>query len=491
MKDAYPLPRIDDILDTLSGAKYFSTIDMASGYWQCEVQEEDKPKTAFVTTEGLHEFNVMPFGLCNAPGTYQRLMDLTLADLQWKTSLIYLDDVIILGNDFGQHLDILREVFERIRAAKLKINPEKCQLLREYVQFLGHIVSAEGVKTDPQKVAAVKNWATPSNVDELRSFIGTASYYRRFIKNFATTAAPLHNLTKKEQKFIWDTYCENAFRELKGKLISALILAYSLKDSLYDTKSTTPGGDTTYIPMIQNPTAKTYLLKIYNQIWNEHLIPEEWKQAVIIPIQKPNKNDLEKAFDRTNKSKILHQLHLWGLRGNIPLFIQTFLTTSTRTFTVKILNQTSNVHSLGNGIPQDSVLSATLFNIAINDIVDQILKPIKSIIFADDIVIYIDTANETYAQQCLQKATDNINEWHEKCVEFLSPHKKRNAHDHDTDVVGDSNISITDDEITAKFDADFDTNTDFDEFPLNLTTIDWEKIIPDETSKNTEKRLKA
>lgn len=230
VKDAYPLPRIDDILDTLSGAKYFSTIDMASGYWQCEVQEEDKPKTAFVTTEGLHEFNVMPFGLCNAPGTYQRLMDLTLAGLQWKTSLIYLDDVIILGNDFGQHLDNLKEVFERIRAAKLKINPEKCQLLRESVHFLGHIVSAEGVKTDPQKVAAVKNWATPSNVDELRAFIGTASYYRRFIKNFATTAAPLHNLTKKGQKFIWDTYCENAFRELKGKLISAPILAYPLKD---------------------------------------------------------------------------------------------------------------------------------------------------------------------------------------------------------------------------------------------------------------------
>lgn len=243
VKDAYPLPRIDDILDTLSGAKYFSTIDMASGYWQCEVQEEDRPKTAFVTTEGLYEFNVMPFGLCNAPSTYQRLMDLTLAGLQWKTSLIYLDDVIIFGNEFGQHLNNLRDVFERIRAAKLKINPKKCQLSRTSVHFLGHIVSAEGVRTDPQKTLAVKNWATPSNVDELRAFIGTASYYRRFIKNFASIAAPLHNLTKKGQKFTWDTYCENAFRELKGKLITAPVLAYPLRDCefIVDTDASNTG----------------------------------------------------------------------------------------------------------------------------------------------------------------------------------------------------------------------------------------------------------
>ena len=226
-KDAYPLPRIDETLDALSGAKIFTTLDLASGYWQVEVDDADREKTAFTTRHGLFEFQVMPFGLCNAPGTFQRLMEFVLAGLQWQTCLVYLDDVIVYGRDFDEHLERLREVFERLRQAGLKLKPSKCFLLRPKVPYLGHVISAEGVSTDPEKIEAVKCWPVPSRVTDVRSFLGLASYYRRFIQNFAEIAAPLHRLTAKTaEKFKWTPECDSAFRMLKEKLVSAPVLAF-------------------------------------------------------------------------------------------------------------------------------------------------------------------------------------------------------------------------------------------------------------------------
>jgi len=154
-KDAYPLPQIDDTLDTLSGSQWFSTVDLLSGYWQVEVAEEDKPKTAFTTCEGLYEFNVMPFGLCNAPATFQRLMDLVLAGIQWSQCLVYLDDVIIIGKDFEEHLYNLSSVLQKLREAGLRLKPSKCSFCQESVSYLGHIVPREGITTDPEKTAKV------------------------------------------------------------------------------------------------------------------------------------------------------------------------------------------------------------------------------------------------------------------------------------------------------------------------------------------------
>ena len=150
-KDAYPLPRIDATLDTLAGSQCFSTLDLLSGYWQVEMAEGDRQKTALCTTEGLFELKVMPFGRCNAPATFQRLMDLVLAGLQWSCCLVYIDDVIILGWSFSEHLRNLQAVFERIRSAGLKFKPSKCSFLQDEVQYLGHIVSKDGVKVDPAK----------------------------------------------------------------------------------------------------------------------------------------------------------------------------------------------------------------------------------------------------------------------------------------------------------------------------------------------------
>ena len=154
-KDAYPLPRIDETLDALAGAQLFTTLDLASGYWQVEMDAADREKTAFATHHGLFEFQVMPFGLCNAPGTFQRLMEFVLAALQWETCLVYLDDAIVYGQNFEEHLEQLKEVFQRFRQAGLKLKPSKCFLLRNRVPYLGHVISAAEVSTDPAKIEAV------------------------------------------------------------------------------------------------------------------------------------------------------------------------------------------------------------------------------------------------------------------------------------------------------------------------------------------------
>ena len=225
-KVAYPLPRIDESLDTLSGAKWFCTLDAASGYWQVRMSERDKENTAFATRKRLFQFKVMPFGLTNAPATFERLMDLMLHGLQWHQCLIYLDDVIIFRKTFEETLNHLTTVFDRFREADLKLKAKKCRLFRQQVQFLGHVVSSEGVSCDPEKIKAVSNWPRPPTAREVRSFHGFASYYRRFIDSFSTISAPLRHLMKKGEKFEWTPEREEAFNKLKACLVSAKVLAY-------------------------------------------------------------------------------------------------------------------------------------------------------------------------------------------------------------------------------------------------------------------------
>ena len=209
-KDSYPLPRIDDTLDTLAGMNWFSTLDLKSGYWQVEMDPLDKEKTAFTTGRGLWQFKVMTFGLCNAPATFERLMERLLANLPLQTALVYLDDILIPGRTFSHHLTNLREVFQRLRAAKLKLSPQKCTLLQREVKFLGHIIGSAGVSTDPEKTRAVETWPTPTNLSELRSFLGLCSYYWRSVKGFADIARPLHQLTGKGVPFEWSSEAGNA-----------------------------------------------------------------------------------------------------------------------------------------------------------------------------------------------------------------------------------------------------------------------------------------
>eukprot|EP00731_Ephydatia_muelleri_P023718 Em0015g1301a len=225
-KDAYPLPRVDDTLDTLGGTKFFSTLDLASGYWQVEVEEADRQKTAFTTPEGLFEFKVMPFGLCNAPATFQRLMDRVLNDLKWTDCLVYFDDIVVVGRTFSEHLHCLGNVLTRLRQAGLKLQPKKCNFCQQKVRFLGHVVSASGISTDPDKTEVVSNWPTPTDKREIQQFLGLVNYYRRFIKNFASLAKPLQRLTEKNVTFEWNESCQNAFDQLCACLVSAPVLAF-------------------------------------------------------------------------------------------------------------------------------------------------------------------------------------------------------------------------------------------------------------------------
>ena len=224
--DVLPLPRIDDSLDLLSKSKYFTTLDLASGYWQVMMDEGSREKTAFVTHSGLYEFLVMPFGLCNAPSTFQRLMETVLKGIARTKGVVYLGDILIMGETLEDHLENVREVLHRLRAAGLKLNPGKCQFLQRSVQYLGHVVSESGILPDERKVEAVRQFPTPINLKMLRSFLGLASYYRRFIAGFSSVAGPLFALTRKGVLFQWASGCEQAFSRLKELMTHAPLLSF-------------------------------------------------------------------------------------------------------------------------------------------------------------------------------------------------------------------------------------------------------------------------
>ena len=227
-KDVYPLPRIDDILDTLGGCKYFSTLDLSSGYWQIEMDKESAEKTAFSTHRGLFEFTRMPFGLCNGPATFQRLMEIVLAGLQWECCVVYVDDILVCSETLEDHVAHLRQVFDRLRQGGLKLKPSKCTFLCDKVVFLGHVISADGISPDPAKTEKVRDFPVPSDVGGVRQFLGLASYYRRFVPSFSKIAAPLNALTKKSVSFNWSEECQVAFDKLKDLLCSAPVLAYPM-----------------------------------------------------------------------------------------------------------------------------------------------------------------------------------------------------------------------------------------------------------------------
>ncbi|XP_062407933.1 uncharacterized protein LOC134099157 [Sardina pilchardus] len=238
-RDAFPLPRIEESLDALSGAHWFSTLDLASGYNQVPVAEKDKAKTAFCTPFGLFEFNRMPFGLCNAPSTFQRLMERIFGAQHFQTLLLYLDDVIVFSSTVEDHLQRLDSVLTRLHFEGLKVKLEKCCFFRTEVKYLGHVISKDGVATDPDKINAVAKWVRPSTVSELRSFLGFASYYRRFVEGFSQMATPLHRVvaeltttqTKKGAGKLlgdaWTSQCEQSFQDLKSRLVTAPLLAYA------------------------------------------------------------------------------------------------------------------------------------------------------------------------------------------------------------------------------------------------------------------------
>ncbi|XP_062526266.1 uncharacterized protein LOC134199436 [Bombyx mori] len=224
--ETYPIPQISEILDQLGNSRYFSTLDLTSGFHQILIDPLDAPKTAFSVPQGHFQFNRMPFGLKNAPTTFQKLMNNCLSGLQGNRCFVYLDDIVIYSYDLKSHINNLSKVFERIRNYNLKLQPEKCEFLRKEVGYLGHIINEEGVKPNPDKIQAVAKFPTPKSPKDIKSFLGLVSYYRRFIPDFSKLAKPLTSLLKKDTAFNWQNEQQLSFETLKSKLISAPILAY-------------------------------------------------------------------------------------------------------------------------------------------------------------------------------------------------------------------------------------------------------------------------
>ena len=200
IKNKYPLPRINDLFDQLQGAKYFSKVNLRSGYYQLKIRPRDVPKTAFVTRYGQYEFTVKPFGLTNAPAYFLNLMNKVFLEELDKFIIVFIDDILIYSQSAEEHEQHLRIVLEKLRAHELYAKFSKCEFWLTTIAFLGHILSEEGVAVDPAKVEAVTNWKQPTTVTEVRSFLGLAGYYRRFIVGFSKIARPMTKLTKKDKK---------------------------------------------------------------------------------------------------------------------------------------------------------------------------------------------------------------------------------------------------------------------------------------------------
>lgn len=224
VKNKYPIPNASDLFDRLCRASYFTKLDLRAGYWQVRIAEGDEAKTACVTRYGSYEFLVMPFGLTNAPATFCNLMNDVLYEFLDRFVVVYLDDIVIYSESLDDHLDHLRQVFSRLREHQLYVKKEKCEFCRQEVMFLGHWISKGRIRMDEGKVKAIIDWSAPSKVPELRSFLGLANYYRRFIKGYSKKVSPLTDLLKKSQKWEWTSECQDAFDKLKRAVSSAPVL---------------------------------------------------------------------------------------------------------------------------------------------------------------------------------------------------------------------------------------------------------------------------
>ena len=227
VKDAFPLPRVEDLLEATRGKKWYTTLDAASGYWQIAMEKSSIAKTAFTCCEGLFEWVVMPFGLCNAPATFQRAMQEILGPYLWRNVLVYIDDIIVYSESFEAHLQDVDTILRRLYAHGILLQLKKCRFACQSVEFLGHVVSRQGIQADPSKLEKLRAFPTPTNVAELRTFLGFASYYRKFIRNLATIASPLYRLTQTGAVWEWDADSVAAFTKIKTAIADNATLDYS------------------------------------------------------------------------------------------------------------------------------------------------------------------------------------------------------------------------------------------------------------------------
>lgn len=282
VKNRHPLPFVDDLVDRTSGSKYFCVLDLSSAYWQIPLAKKDREKTAFSTGSGHYEFNVMPFGLCNAPATQQEFMRRTLRGFE-KTDVL-VDDIIIHGNDMEATLKSLEGVFAKLKEKNLRLNRKKCHFMKNCIKYLGFVISGEGRALDPDKTKAIESFPVPKSVSELKSFLGLTAYCKRFVKGFSTIAAPLYALTRKRCEWIWSKATQNSFEQIKAALMKPPVLAIpdvKLPYTLYTDASATGMGAVLCQTNGTNERVVCYASQHFNQREQKYSTIEKEAAAVI------------------------------------------------------------------------------------------------------------------------------------------------------------------------------------------------------------------
>ena len=325
--DGFPLPRVQDCLDAVAESKWFSTFDLTSGYYQIPLKSQDIPKSAFVCKYGHYEMTRMPFGLNNAAGTFQRTMELALQGLQWVICLIYIDDIVVFGRTFEEHISRVEEVLKRIQAAGLKLKADKSNMFQDSVLFLGHIVSGEGVKPNPTNIAKVVDWPRPKSAKQVRQFVALGSYYRRFVKDFATMVRPMVELTKKGRKFIWNEACERSFEMVKKALISSDVMGYPINEGgefILDVDASDVGlGGILHQQQEGRERVIAYASKVLNRAERNYCITEKELLAVRFFIEYFRQYLLGRKFRvRTDHQALIWLFKLKEPRGKIARWIE-------------------------------------------------------------------------------------------------------------------------------------------------------------------------
>ena len=272
VKNKYPLQRIEDLFYQLKGAGVFSKIDLRSGYYQLRVKDVDVPKTAFRTRYGHYEFLVMPFGFTNAPAAFMDLMNKVFRPYLDQFVVVFIDNILVYSRDEQEHEQHLKIVLQTLREKKLYAKLSKCDFWLKEISFLGHIVSAEGIRVDPVKIEVVVNWKPPRSVTEVRSFLGLAGYYRRFVKGFSIIASLLTKLLRKGVMFEWSDKCQNSFEQLKEMLVKAPVLTQPTSGKEYTLYSDASGIGLGCV-LIQNDKVVAYAsrqLKSHEQNYPTH-----------------------------------------------------------------------------------------------------------------------------------------------------------------------------------------------------------------------------